>query len=478
MLNLNILLDGIEQTAAARDIDRYHFLHILHLTSIARRCLLGRFPEHIERLRPLWVNNGASERVVALAVEAARFGTGPGRIIGTRSEQTAALFSSAHADFVHKLSEIEHEPKAGPFGEAIHGSRYAIGEGGDCHFLADESRLPIGFPVVHLAEARPEFGFRDFAWVEPTSKWPVWLADHKAALAADQLQESRRERFDQVRKLLSRVEKSVRVAISRLGFRQAPERQPGIALPDWLTLYVLDFDFEDFGSAGLALALQRLSDLHGWPIPAGVGFTGSWQDGRLQAVTGIRGKLRAAREAGIFVLFACAEDDEVSTLQPVDREGVTLALLEKNALIDEVVVRVNTVCHDLGLTEYRWRRAVKNWENRVLGRRDEADLSRLLPDAAEKTCPVGFVGRECLLMELDRANRARKAAMSPSSAARDRARRQRSAIGSFDAARYGRDRPSGSASCTERRSEQAERSGDDADRPDSSPVLGPRVKGR
>ena len=38
---------------------------------------------------------------------------------------------------------------------------------------------------------------------------------------------------------------------------------------------------------------------------------------------------------------------------------------------------------------------------RVLGRGDKADLSRLLPYAAKETCPVGFVGRESLLNELD-----------------------------------------------------------------------------
>ncbi len=400
LLELDVLLDGIERITTSGAFDRRRFMSKPHLASIARRCLLGRFPHRIERFRPLWVDNDASEEVVDLAVEAAGLNNRPGQIITAR-EETADRFSPTHNDFVGILAKIERAPNAGPFGDAIRASRYAVGEGGVRTPLAGESRLPPGFPIVRLAVAQPKIGFRDFAWVEPATEWPRWLADDESVSPSEPRQASRRERLCHVRALLRTVEDSVRGVV---GDHQRPRGRgeaPEVALPDWLTWYALNFDFEEFDSAGLALALQHLSDSQGRPIPAGVGFTGSWRDGRLQTVAGIRGKLRAAREAGIFVLFACADDDEVEGLQPEDRQGVTLALLERNSGLDEVVVRVNTVCHDLGLTEYRWRRVVEGWERRVLGHRDQADLSRLLPYAAERTCPVGFVGRDGLLSALE-----------------------------------------------------------------------------
>ena len=140
--------------------------------------------------------------------------------------------------------------------------------------MAGESGLPPGFPIVRLSETRPEFGFRDFAWIEPASDRPGWLADYERTIADNPLQESRRQRFAHLRGLLSSVEESVRRAVGDHQPPRTPEGAAGIALPDWLILYALDFGLEDLGSAGLSLALQYLSERQGRPIPAGVGFTG------------------------------------------------------------------------------------------------------------------------------------------------------------------------------------------------------------
>ena len=400
LLDLHTLLDWIADVAKARPAKyRYSFIDGPHVTRIARRCLLGRFPDEIERFREFWVANGASEEVVTLAAEAARCGEGrwPARIIEAGSQEAATFFSRAHADFVKGLEEIEHAEKAGPFGDAIQSSRYACGVGRCGSSLRGEFELSPGFPIVGLSQ-----GFRESAWVETASEWPRWLADYESTLAADQLQESRREGLSHLRKLLEDVEVSVRKAMGGPQSPRASEGNGATALPEWLTLYALDFGVEGLDSAGLALALQRLADDQHRTIPSGVGFTGRWEDGRLQSVTGIRAKLRAAREAGIFALFACANQDEVKGLQqPVPEPGVILVFLPADSSLDDVVVRVNTICHDLGLTEYRWRRAVKTWEGQVLGNDDREELNRLLPYAAEKTCPVGFVGRDKLLSKLD-----------------------------------------------------------------------------
>ncbi len=159
---------------------------------------------------------------------------------------------------------------------------------------------------------------------------------------------------------------------------------------------------QELDSAGLALALQRLAEIQHRTIPAGVGFTGRWEDGRLQSVAGIRAKLQAAREAGIFVLFACASQHDVEELRQQGPEpGVTLILLQAGSSLDDIIVRVNTVCHDLGLTEYRWSHVIDGWRNDVRGRPHPRAKSQLLPDASKENCPVGFIGRERLLRELD-----------------------------------------------------------------------------
>ena len=106
-------------------------------------------------------------------------------------------------------------------------------------------------------------------------------------------------------------------------------------------------------SAGLALALGTLATQQGWPLPPGIGFTGAWDNrGRLAPVSGIPAKLGAAREAGIFTLFACASPEEGSP--QLAGEGVDLVLLPKGSNLAEVVRLVKSVCRSRGLMKDRW----------------------------------------------------------------------------------------------------------------------------
>jgi hypothetical protein len=410
LLELGTLLDGIERVAASRPVGyRYSFIHRPHLTRIARRCLLGRFPDRIERHRGLWVDNGTSPAVVDLAVQAAgrcHRGDWPGQIIEAGSQETSTHYSRAHADFVEMLQRIEREDKSGPFGDAIRSSRYAPGVKRCGPPLQGEFDFPTGFPIVGLAGKQPELGRRDSAWVEPESDWAGWLSEQNLLISAHD-STLYHEKLTYLREQFRILEESISRVLRSLASLDLPEDHPGFAPPEWLALYALQFGIESLDSAGLSLALQRLAELQGRPIPAGVGFTGAWGTGRLCKVTGIEPKLLAAREAGIFVLFACAclSPEAVTRLkEQAPGPGVVLVLLEEGLTLDDVVVRVNTVCHDLGLTEYRWRRVVEGWERRVQGMGGPGGQAELLPNAATapEKCPVGFIGRESLLGELDR----------------------------------------------------------------------------
>jgi hypothetical protein len=173
------------------------------------------------------------------------------------------------------------------------------------------------------------------------------------------------------------------------------------ALPEWLLLFIAHYGVEDIESAGLALALQALATGEGWPLPAGVGFTGAWgEDGRLRSVSRIGLKARAAHDGGIFLLFVCTELADLP--EDVAGGGPIVAILPSGASLPEVVRLVNTTCHTLGLTADRAEWVSKQQLRRCRSMHEGTASSQLLPEAAtSNSLPVGFVGRERELELLD-----------------------------------------------------------------------------
>lgn len=361
--------------------------------ALAGRVLLGRRIEYLGRLSRFWTANGTPVPVVGSAVEAAQHALADwhGRVVDLSRDDARHLPpSSGYARFVTALGGIESQDAGGPLGNAVRASRYSAGS---CRtvarpFLSGEERRPVGFPVALGRGAGAAPTLCEAAWVQPGRSWPGWLLDNSVVPPEKAIPGLAYCRALQTcwGTLVSRVN----VALRSAGYDAALGE---VALPEWLMLFVALYGVEDVESAGLALALQALAAGQDWPLPAGVGFSGAWgEDGRLRRIGRVREKMSAARDGGIFVLFVCAEAASL----PADaaEDGLLLALLPPGASLPEVVRLVNTACHSLGLTADRGNWVSEAQHRRCRAMRSGSVPSRLLPEAAANSLPVGFVGRE------------------------------------------------------------------------------------
>jgi hypothetical protein len=357
-----------------------------NLEAVLRRLLLGRRDDLLEELPDFWPLAGVRPEVAAGAVHLARRArvAWPGRVIDDASAAYGPG-ARAHAEFAAALHRLKRDDPGGPFAGAVRTSRYDDGRGDPDRpwqqgepWLEGESRH-TGFAVV-LRSPCPRLG--DAAWVQPGPErdFAEWLDEGRRLFGSDgpwgrgwpELAERWRR---QCQDTYAQVEPDLRGRRVR-----RDEERPVPTLPTWWLLFALGAEAATLESAGLALALQRLADRHGWRLPAGVGFTAALREGRLCGVRGLQQKLRAAREAGLFVLFACRDPDEP---QPAPEAGVLLVLLEPHLSLREAVRRINRVCAALGLTSYRLDRV--------------ADPERTLARA----CPFGFVDRTSERSQLD-----------------------------------------------------------------------------
>lgn len=351
--------------------------------ALAQRLILSRQASLFLKLRPLWREFGSSDANcdrIEGAIQTA-LDNWPHEITKAGGSSTCLTFSTAHAVFIETLQEVANSDTAGVLGKAIRTSR-----------LADE-RAHVGFPMVLCGNSNSSL--RDGFWITPKASWTS--------------------------KLDSEVEKRwnnlYRRAYSST-FGTEPSDNPDVSLPDWLQQ--LDWDVKTLESAGFALAMQMIARQAKVNLPYGVGFTGRWEDGQLRGVRDIGIKLQAAREAGVFLMFACADADQNESI-PEPIEGARLVLLPDGLCLRDVVRYVNRVCADSGITEYRWREAEKRFSPTTLrfrldrpekfedtiakslaGSRNPGDDNPDLPDVFRngELCPFGFIGREQALKQL------------------------------------------------------------------------------
>ncbi|HUY34246.1 MAG TPA: hypothetical protein VMV69_15980 [Pirellulales bacterium] len=326
------------------------------VVALARRVLFSRRLEWLDSLGPLWRAFGSREDTCALAAAALQSASGwTPEVLVARAGPSAVEFSPAHAEFVEtlrKLADCDHD---GPLGAAVRNSR-----------LLDEERH-VGFPIIFN---HGDVNLQRGVWIEPT--------------------------------LLSRAVTDRRVPewerlCASLDGMITVKRFP--ALPSWLRdLADCEATLETLDSAGLSVVMQSLAEQQRLPLPFGVGFTGRWENDRLRGVRDLGVKALAAREAGVFLLFACHDDKEEA---PKAVDGVKLVLLPEHLPLDEVIRLVNRTCAESGLTEYRFRkvdRALRDSTSRIGASRD-------LPDACnDEYCPVQFVGRARPLAKLRKFN--------------------------------------------------------------------------
>jgi hypothetical protein len=371
--------------------------------AVARRVLLGRREDLLRAFVPFWETNGTPRAVVDKAVEAAvSAGAWPAPLVDLRSATRWEIpFSPAYARFAASLGGVEAGDRVGPLGQAVRCSRYHGDSRRDATrpFLSGETRLPAGFPVVlgRPGTALALFPLPESAWVEPVARWPEWLdvpaADLPPAVAAQQA------RARDLRSRWTGLLAGVEHALAAAGYRCAA---PQVVPPEWLVLFVAVWGVEDVESAGLSLALHALA-AGGWPLPAGLGFTGAWAaDGTIRPVAHLREKLAAARDGGIFALVACASEAEVTELEQERSErSVALILLEEGLDIRAIARQVNSACALLGLTEERWACASGHQREQCRVAQPGRRHSRPLPEAADASAlPVGFLGRADELRQL------------------------------------------------------------------------------
>jgi hypothetical protein len=309
-----IIEESVSQILAcvpARGVARFNPSQV---AALAKRLLLARNAELLEKLCPLWREFGTHDSDCKQLVAAVRrVVTGwPGGISGVGD---AMVFSGALADFLDETQVLAYTP--GPLGDAIRESR-----------MFDDDWAG-GFPVVLRGDGdNLSPSVQQHLWVETvcgpvdsmlTNQWaPVWQRAGKA---------------------LGTVAASI----------DAP------SLPNWFQILATlpDFPIETLESAGLCAAFQALALYQERPLPFGVGFTGRWdENGKLRGVADLTQKLQAAADAGVFLLFACKDTSEP---MPQPTAGVRLALLNEHLSLAEVIRRVNRVCAESGVTEYRWR---------------------------------------------------------------------------------------------------------------------------
>ena len=364
----------------------------LNRIALAARVLLGRRPDLLDQLSPFWTINGTPKRVVDKAVGAvAVCSAHPGGVVDLSGNDPRSLQPfPGYGRFVAVLRQIEDGDPQGPLGEAIRVSRYAGGSRRTASrpFLPGEMRGRVGFPVALGQGQATATTLCDAAWVQPVQCWPLWLS-----ASSDTPPEWATERLAACRTLQVRwngLIGRINDLLRSCGYEAALGE---VALPEWLMLFVALHGVEDIESAGLALSLQALAAGQDWPLPAGVGFSAAWgDDGRLRAISRLREKARAALDGGIFLLFACAEPDNLPA--DVVEAGLHLALLPPGASLPEVVRLVNTACHSFGLTVDRSECVSEAQRDRCRSMRAGRLPSRLLPEpAATGSLPIGFIGR-------------------------------------------------------------------------------------
>jgi hypothetical protein len=369
--------------------------------ALARRVLLGRHPDLLGRLSPFWERNGTPASVVRRVVAAAADATvwAPSVLDLSEVAPRDVPFSPAYAGFVSALAEAEAGDRSGPLGGAVRSSRYhgASRRSVAAPFLPGESRSPAGFPVVLGRPPSAQVNTVESAWVETERRWPAW-----AEVLPAEVPEALTAGHGRVRQLRTRWGELVALVSSALASGGYKATVPPAALPEWLVLYVAAWGVEDVESAGLALAMYALA-AEGWPLPAGLGFTGAWAaDGTIRPVAHLREKLAAARDGGIFALVACASEAEVMQLgQERSERSVALILLDEGLDIRAIARQVNSACALLGMTEDRWACASGHQQEQCRVAQPGRRHSRPLPEAADALAlPVGFIGRADELRQL------------------------------------------------------------------------------
>lgn len=339
--------------------------HNSQVCSLAQRLILSRETSLLSRLRPLWRAFGSNDESCDEVIRATQSALmdWPSDVWQSRDGLNGLKFSPALAAFIEALKAVAESDVVGVLGTAIRTCR-----------ISDE-RPHVGFPLILLGNLGPNL--RAGLWVTPTASSSSASVDKEPV---------------EWEELWTRVDQLVN--------RNNSKDNPVLPLPVWLKqLYSLNgWSVKTLESAGLGLAVQMLARQGGVTVPFGIGFTGRWVQERLRGVRDIATKMNAAKEAGVFLLFACADPIEAV---PGPVAGVRLVLLPEGLTLVDVVRWVNRVCADSGVTEFRWREAQRRFQAA------SATTTAFSPDLrqalAEDRCPNGFVGREVALDQLRKA---------------------------------------------------------------------------
>ncbi|HVC98299.1 MAG TPA: hypothetical protein VND64_31810 [Pirellulales bacterium] len=286
---------------AIRGRNEDHFLGYSRqqVQTLARRVLLSRRLELLESMRPLWIAFRSSQENCGLAESALHSAAGwSGEILAYGQGAAEKAFSVSHAEFVETLGKLADRDQDGPLGAAVRSTR-----------LFDEARH-VGFPVVFFKNG--DSSLQPGVWIEPTLM-PKGVTDD----------------------LGREWERLLTTLRSRISTHRH------YALPSWLHgLAACDVNIETLESAGLSLVMHGLAEQQKLPLPFGVGFTGRWENDRLRGVRELGVKALAAREAGVFLLFACPDPNEPT---PTATDGIKVVLLPEHLSLDDVIRFVNRI---------------------------------------------------------------------------------------------------------------------------------------
>ena len=350
---------GVRHLGSANETElkRRSYSH-QQIAALALRLIQGRNADFFASLRPVWLAFGSSGKICD-EVQCAIQTVNENWLSGISNEFG---FSSAHAEFVLSMKRIGYDK--GVLGKAIRESR-----------IFDETKH-VGFPMVFERQsgiiAANRF-LRDGFWVTPTKEEPK----NPCKPIADA--------WGQLWETVYHV----------IGDKS---KEPNRYLPSWLHQLSVKHPVRTLDSAGLGLAMQQLTHQANPNLPFGIGFTGRWQDERLGGVRGLQAKMEAAKEAGVFLLFACRDPDDA---EPKPVAGLKVVLLPEGLSLREVVRKVNQVCADSGITEYRWHDVEKKLRTT---KTSSTSHTPVLPEALDESrCPWGFVGRELGLSKLNKA---------------------------------------------------------------------------
>lgn len=332
--------------------------------SLARRLILARDVRGFSSLQRLWFAFGSPDATVVAvqsAIEEVQQ-SWPSEVWHLNGNSASGpTFSSACADYIEALERVASVDATGILGAAIRTSQVS------------DQRSDIGFPLV--LRGNNSENLRSGIWVKPTTTLP-------------------HSRCHTLGDSWSRLKTSIhRMTHGPLQSDNSPSE-----LPQWLhaLVSICEWNVDTLDSAGLSIAMQALAREPARYLPYGVGFTGQWKDDQLAGVTDCAAKVIAAKEAGVFLLFACRGPNEPV---PIPTEGVRVVILPEGLRLDDVVRIVNRICADSGLTEHRFRESLRRF------RTANATTTAHTPDLPEALdelhCPVGFVGRDQTLRSLE-----------------------------------------------------------------------------